>query len=163
MSRAFIALGSNLNNPKQQVILAIAALIQLPHTQLINHSSLYLTAPVGYDAQPDFINAVAEVETTLSPMALLNAILAIEEKQGRERSFANAPRSLDCDLLWYDDLVMQTPKLTLPHPRMHERGFVMLPMAEIAPDLMLKKYGKISEIADKCRDQGVKKLDDKVK
>ena len=108
MSRAFIALGSNLNNPKQQVILAIAALIQLPHTQLINHSSLYPTAPVGYDAQPDFINAVAEVETTLSPMALLNAILAIEEKQGRERSFANAPRSLDCDANTETDITSPT-------------------------------------------------------
>lgn len=163
MARAFIALGSNLNNPKQQVILAIADLLQLPHTQVVEHSSLYLTAPVGYDDQPDFINAVVEINTTLSPVNLLDAILAIEEKHGRERSFPNAPRVLDCDLLWYDDLTIQTPKLTLPHPRMHERGFVMLPMAEIAPDLQLKKIGKISELADKCSDQGVKKLDDKIK
>ncbi len=159
MAPAFIALGSNLNKPKQQVLLAIAAIIQLPHTSLIKNSSLYKTAPVGYDDQPDFINAVLEVETKLSPLALLRELLIIEEKQGRERSFPNAPRVLDCDLLLYDDIVMNTKELILPHPRMHERGFVMLPLAEIAPDLVLKKYGKASDLAKQCANQGVEKID----
>lgn len=159
MAHAFIALGSNLNKPKQQVLLAIAAIIQLPHTSLIKNSSLYKTAPVGYDDQPDFINAVLEVETKLSPLALLRELLIIEEKQGRERSFPNAPRVLDCDLLLYDDIVMNTKELILPHPRMHERGFVMLPLAEIAPDLVLKKYGKASDLAKQCANQGVEKID----
>ena len=158
MAQAFIALGSNLNNPKQQVLLAIANIIQLTHTRLIKHSSLYKTAPVGYSSQPDFINAVLEVDTSLSPMALLRELLKIEDKHGRERSFANAPRVLDCDLLLYDNIVMKTPLLTLPHPRMHERGFVMLPLAEISPDLELKKYGKAREIALRCENQGVEKL-----
>lgn len=159
MAHAFIALGSNLNKPKQQVLLAIAAIIQLPHTSLIKNSSLYKTAPVGYDDQPDFINAVLEVETKLSPLALLRELLIVEEKQGRERSFPNAPRVLDCDLLLYDDIVMNTKELILPHPRMHERGFVMLPLAEIAPDLVLKKYGKASDLAKQCANQGVEKID----
>lgn len=159
MAPAFIALGSNLNKPKQQVLLAIAAIIQLPHTSLIKNSSLYKTAPVGYDDQPDFINAVLEVETKLSPLALLRELLIIEEKQGRERSFPNAPRVLDCDLLLYDDIVMNTKELILPHPRMHERGFVMLPLAEIAPDLVLKKYGKASDLAKQCANQGAEKID----
>ena len=133
--RAFIALGSNLQDPAAQVNGALQKIAELPGTQLVRHSSLYRTMPVGYDNQPDFINAAAEVSTTLEPLALLQGLLALEASHGRERPFPNAPRVLDLDLLLYDERVMQTPELTLPHPRLHERGFVLFPLAEIAPDL----------------------------
>lgn len=158
MSRAFIALGSNLQQPQQQVQQAFDELASLPKTRLIKHSSLYRTAPVGYDNQPDFINAAAEIETGLAPLELLHALLALESTHGRERPFPNAPRVLDLDLLLYDDMVMNTTELTLPHPRMHERGFVLLPLAEIAPDLIIPKYGNITQLAQTCIDQGVEKV-----
>jgi 2-amino-4-hydroxy-6-hydroxymethyldihydropteridine diphosphokinase len=158
VSRAFIALGSNLQQPQQQVQQALNELARLPKTSLIKHSSLYRTAPVGYDNQPDFINAAAEVETDLAPLELLHALLALESTQGRERPFPNAPRVLDLDLLLYDDMVMNTAELTLPHPRMHERGFVLLPLAEIAPDLIIPEYGNITQLAQTCVDQGVEKV-----
>ena len=169
MSRAFIALGSNLQQPQQQVLSAFAELAGLPQTRLIARSSLYRTAPVGYDASlhkepwPDFINAVAEVETSLTPLQLLREILALENMHGRERPFPNAPRVLDLDLLLYDDVVMNTSELTLPHPRMHERGFVLLPLAEIAPDLNIPGFiesghGSVADLARNCTDQGVEKM-----
>lgn len=158
MSRAFVALGSNLKDPQAQVSSALTALNTLPETQVVRPSSLYRTAPVGYDNQHDFINAVAEVNTTLTPIALLRALLALENQYGRERPFPNAPRVLDLDLLLYEDVQMQTTELTLPHPRMHERGFVMLPLAEIAPELRIGQYGTASELAKACGDQGVIKV-----
>jgi|SRR5450830_466229 len=156
--RAFVALGSNLQHPAQQVGNALNELNALPQTTLIKASSLYKTAPVGYDNQPDFINAVAEVETTLTAPALLTALLKLEDAHGRERPFPNAPRVLDLDLLLHDDETMQTTTLTLPHPRMHLRGFVMLPLAEIAPDVIIPNIGKVSEIALACADQSVEKM-----
>jgi 2-amino-4-hydroxy-6-hydroxymethyldihydropteridine diphosphokinase len=158
MQTAFIALGSNLQQPEQQLLRAFAEIKSLPKTRLIKRSSLYKTAPVGYDNQPDFINAVAQVETDLTPRELLRALLAIENKHGRERPFPNAPRELDLDLLLYSDLRMNTDELTLPHPRMHERGFVLLPLAEIAPELILFKYGKIADLAKNCMAQGVGRI-----
>lgn len=163
MARAFIALGSNLSSqarqPADEVRLALQELDTLTDTRLLGHSSLYRTAPVGYDNQPDFINAVAEVETSLSPLALLHAILALENQHGRERPFPNAPRVLDLDLLLYDQVIMNSPELTLPHPRMHERGFVLLPLAELAPALELDSHGQVSTLAARCADQGVDKLE----
>lgn len=152
---AFIALGSNLKDPAEQVRLAISEIASLPGTTLLRASSLYRTAPVGYDNQPEFINAIAEISTQLAPLALLRALLALETSHGRERPFPNAPRVLDLDLLLYDDLMMQTPELTLPHPRMHERGFVLLPLAEIAPALEIPGIGKVRDLAEQCLDQGV--------
>ena len=121
MHRAFIALGSNLQNPQEQINAALQRIANTPDIQLIKASSLYQTAPVGYDNQPDFINAVAEISTTLAPLALLQTLLNIETMHGRERPFPNAPRVLDLDLLLYDDVIMNTETLTLPHPRMCER------------------------------------------
>lgn len=158
MQRAYIALGSNLQQPEQQVTQAFTELQRLPKTRLLQRSSLYRTAPVGYDDQPDFINAVAELETDLSPRELLRALLAIETRQGRQRTFANAPRVLDLDLLLYADMRMDSEELTLPHPRMHERGFVLLPLAEIAPQLQLPRYGSISTLAASHADEGVAKI-----
>ena len=156
--RAFIALGSNLQDPAAQVNSALREIAELPGTRLLRHSSLYRTAPVGYDNQPDFINAAAEVSTTLQPLALLRALLALEARHGRERPFANAPRVLDLDLLIYDGQVMQTPELTLPHPRLHERGFVLFPLAENAPDLEIPGKGGVSDLVRACQDQGMRKM-----
>ena len=158
MKKAFVALGSNLQKPRQQVVQALKALAQLPDTRLIAYSSLYRTAPVGYDNQPDFINAAAALETGLPPLRLLHELLALENTHGRQRPFPNAPRILDLDLLLYDDMVMNTAELTLPHPRMHERGFVLLPLAEIAPDLVIPGHGQVVELAKTCMNQGVTRI-----
>jgi 2-amino-4-hydroxy-6-hydroxymethyldihydropteridine diphosphokinase len=157
-SRAYIALGSNLADPENQVEHAIQAIAKSTDMQLTKQSSLYRTAPVGYDNQPDFINAVIEIKTNLSPLDLLHRLFGIENIQGRERTFPNAPRVLDLDLLMYDQVQMETGELNLPHPRMHERGFVMLPFAEIAPDVMIGNYGLAKILAHQCQNQGVFKL-----
>ena len=153
--RAFVALGSNLQNPSAQVLAALDELDTLTDTTLIKASSLYRTTPWGYDNQPDFINAVAEIETTQDPHTLLQSLLSLEHSHGRERPFPNAPRVLDLDLLLYDDLTMHTQDLTLPHPRMHERGFVLMPLAEIAPALVIPGKGQVADLAKQCLDQGV--------
>lgn len=160
MPQAFIAIGSNLQEPRLQVAHAFELIAGLPHTRLGRRSSLYRTAPLGYDDQPDFINAVAEVETDLEPLKLLRELLALESIQGRERPFPNAPRVLDLDLLLYNGAMTESPELTLPHPRMHTRGFVLLPLAEIAPELVIPGHGKVAILAENCRDQGVEKLTD---
>lgn len=159
MSRAFIALGGNLQSPVTQIQQAIAEIAALPQTQLCKRSSLYKTPPVGYDNQPDFINAVIEVETKLNALELLDALLAIENMHGRTRPFANAPRVLDLDVLMYDDVEIKTAKLTLPHPRMHERGFVLLPLAEIAPDLEIPRHGRVSKLVALCEQTGIERLE----
>ncbi len=158
MSRAFIALGSNLKNPQAQVESALQEIANTPNIKLIKASSLFKTTPVGYDNQPDFINAVAEIETLLSPLDLLHTLLDIENQHGRERPFPNAPRVLDLDVLLYDNVAINTLELTLPHPRMHTRGFVMLPLAEIAPKINIGNDGFADELAAKCDNQGVSKL-----
>ena len=163
MNQAFIALGSNLANPIMQVKAAIVALEKIPRTRVIKKSSLYQTAPIGYDTAelekvPDFINAVVQLETDLEPLALLDALFAIENNAGRERPYPNAPRVLDCDLLLYENTVLNTEKLTLPHPRMHTRGFVLLPLFEIAPHLSLPNHGKIAQLISADIASGVTKL-----
>jgi 2-amino-4-hydroxy-6-hydroxymethyldihydropteridine diphosphokinase len=159
MGIAYIALGSNLKQPASQIKQALIVLQELPQTVLLQHSSLYQTAPVGYDNQPDFINAVASLETMLEPSQLLQSILDIESSFGRERPFPNAPRVLDLDLLLYDELEMHTESLTLPHPRMHLRAFVMLPLSEIAQNLMIPKLGSVVELLAKLDISGIKKID----
>ena len=152
---ATIGLGANLNDPAAQVEYALAELGRLPGTRLRARSSLYASAPVGYVDQPDFINAVAQVETALAPRALLAALLDIEHRHGRERSFRNAPRTLDLDLLLYGDAHFHEDGLTLPHPRMHERGFVLLPLLEIAPDAVIPGHGRAADWLAGCADQNV--------
>lgn len=156
--RAFVALGSNLEDPQQQVLRALAELDGLPGTRVTAKSALYRTAPVGYDNQPDFINAAAEVSTTLEPLVLLRALLALETAHGRERPFPNAPRVLDLDLLLYDHLELHDPELTLPHPRLHERGFVLFPLADIAPELHVPGKGKVRDLLLALPDQGVERM-----
>ena len=164
MKHAFIALGSNLADSILQVKNAFVALSKIPKTRVIKGSSLYRTAPIDCpqtteQSVPDFINAVVEIETTLSPEALLTALHAIENAAGRERPYINAPRVLDCDLLLYENIVQNTAKLTLPHPRMHTRGFVLLPLFEIAPQLIVPKHGKIAQLMTPQLAQGIQKLE----
>lgn len=131
---AFIALGSNLDEPRQQVLQAMDEIHALPDCRVIKRSSLYETAPVGFADQPNFINAVIKVETRLSPLELLHALQTIEIHHGRIRTIKNGPRTLDCDLILYSTVRMSTEELILPHPRMHEREFVLQPLAEIEPE-----------------------------
>lgn len=158
MSVAVIALGSNLDNPVQQVEAALQAIAGLPGVTLLGRSSCYRTAPVGYAEQPDFINAVCQVRTTLTPQALLSALLEVEQAFGRVRTFRNAPRVLDLDLLLVEGVALDTEFLTLPHPRMHERAFVMLPLAEMAPDTQVGEHGKAADIAAALDAAGVQRL-----
>ena len=144
---ACVALGANIGDPAQQIAAGFAALAALPGTRLVTRSSLYRSAPVGYADQPDFINAVAKVETALAPHDLLAALLAIERAHGRVREFPNAPRTLDLDIVLYGDVVMHDPGLTIPHARMLERAFVMVPLAEIAPDAMVPGHGRVRDLA----------------
>ncbi len=163
MHQAFVALGSNLQDPVKQVEKAFAELSRLSHTELIKRSSLYRTAPVDCPSEagatiPDFINAAAEIKTALSPQDLLLALHAIENEAGRERPYVNAPRVLDCDLLLYDDLLIETEALRIPHPRMHSRGFVLLPLFEIAPQLSMPIHGKIAALITPELSKDIKKI-----
>lgn len=159
MALALIALGSNLQQPQVQVANAIQVLSQTPGLSLVKASSLYATAPVGYDNQPDFINAVIQVSTQIPAPELMQLLLDIEQTFGRERPFPNAPRILDLDLLDYDGLRMATAHLSLPHPRMHERGFVILPLSEIVPDFILPHGQTVVEWATEFPHDDVRKLD----
>ena len=155
---AFIALGSNLSDPAAQVNSGFAALAVLPASRVIARSSLYRSAPVGYADQPDFINAVAAIETTLAPRALLEALFAIERRHDRVREFPNAPRTLDLDVLLYGDLQLHERGLTIPHPRMHELAFVLLPLAEIAPRCAIPGRGAVAELLRTIDVAGVTQL-----
>jgi 2-amino-4-hydroxy-6-hydroxymethyldihydropteridine diphosphokinase len=156
--RSFIALGANLGNPVATVTAAIAALRGLPQTQFVAASSLYRTAPVGLRHQPDFINAVVELVAVPPAPTLLQSLFEIEGRFGRQRSVKNAPRTLDLDLLLYGDEVSDDPELTLPHPRLHERAFVLAPLAEIAPRLVVPGRGVVAELLLRCADQRIEKL-----
>lgn len=146
MTQAFVALGSNLEDPIKQVQTACLELGHLAQTQLIATSSLYRSTPIGYLAQPDFINAVAQLDTQLEADALHQALLAIEARAGRTRSFRYAPRILDLDLLCYQGVTLHSESLILPHPRLHQRAFVLLPLHEIAPHLMIQGLGCVADL-----------------
>lgn len=144
---AYIALGSNLRGPAAQVRAAFDALAGLPGTRLVRRSSLYRNPPAGGLDQPDYVNAVAEIETRLGPRELLEALLGIERARGRVRDYPNAPRTLDLDIVLYGSGVIDEPGLTVPHPRMLERPFVLVPLAEIAPDASIPGAGRAAEAA----------------
>ena len=156
--RCFIALGANLGNPVATVRAAILALRQLPKTGFIAASSLYRTAPVGLKHQPDFINAVVELIAVVPAPTFLESLFAIEARFGRQRSVRNAPRTLDLDLLLYGDEISDDPQLTLPHPRLHERAFVLAPLVEIAPQLLIPGRGRVGDLLLRCAEQRVEKL-----
>jgi 2-amino-4-hydroxy-6-hydroxymethyldihydropteridine diphosphokinase len=132
---AYVGIGSNLDDPRTQVLNAFSELDRLPHTRLVGKSSLYRTAPMGHVDQPDFINAVAQLETGLPAERLLAELQEVEQRHGRKRSFPNAPRTLDLDVLLYGNARIDSPALTVPHPRMHERAFVLKPLLELSPEL----------------------------
>ena len=155
---AYIGLGANLNDPAAQIAQAFDELARIAGTRLVLRSSLYASAPVGYVDQPDFINAVAQIETMLAPRALLAALLEIEQRHGRERGFRNAPRTLDLDLLLYGAAHFHEDHLSLPHPRLTERAFVLLPLTEIAPDLVVPGRGRATDWIASCADQPVTRL-----
>lgn len=159
MAMALIALGGNLQQPEKQVSKAITVLANTSGLTLVKASSLYATAPVGYDNQPDFINAVMQVSTQMPAPQLMQLLLDIEQQFGRERPFPNAPRILDLDLLDYDGIMLDTPLLTLPHPRMHMRGFVLVPLAEIVPDFVLSSGQSVVEWLATNKHDDVRKLD----
>ncbi len=144
MTAAFVGIGSNLDDPVAQVTRAFAELDRIPRTRVVKRSSLYRSAPAGFADQPDFVNAVAQLETGMAAVQLLDALQGIEDRHGRQRSFANAPRTLDLDLLLFGDEVVRTDRLTLPHPRMHERAFVLQPLLEIAPGTRIPGVEKLA-------------------
>jgi len=157
---AFIGLGSNLEDPRSQLLRAFAELAGLPDTFLIARSSLYRSAPVGYTDQPDFVNAVAKIKTALTPQDLLQALLQIEHRHDRERTFRNAPRTLDLDVLLYDDVRLHEHGLTIPHPQMHLRAFVLQPLLEIEPDCVIPALGAAQLALNECRNTVLEKLAD---
>lgn len=141
-ARAFIGLGANLGDARSTLAAAFEAIGGLPATRLVRKSSLYASAPIDAGG-PDYVNAVAEVATGLAPLELLQALMAVEAVHGRQRSVRNAPRTLDLDLLLHGSARLETAELTLPHPRLHLRAFVLEPLLEIAPGLCLQGHGPL--------------------
>ena len=156
-AQAYIGLGANLGVPRAALREAIEALAALPDTSLRAASSFYRTAPVDA-VGPDFLNAVVQLDTRLAPHALLAALQRIEQTHGRERPYRNAPRTLDLDLLLYGGQVIDTPTLTVPHPRLHERAFVLLPLAEIAPLLNVPGRGRVADLLVPVAGQRIDRL-----
>ncbi|HJS77753.1 MAG TPA: 2-amino-4-hydroxy-6-hydroxymethyldihydropteridine diphosphokinase [Burkholderiales bacterium] len=155
MTAAYVGIGSNLEDPVRHVREAFAELDTLPHTRLVAKSSLYRSAPAGFAGQPDFVNAVAQLETGLPAERLLAELQDIETRHGRTRSFPNAPRTLDLDLLLYGDVALSLPALTIPHPRMHERAFVLKPLLEISPGLQARYQASL----EACAGQRIERID----
>lgn len=155
---AYIALGANLGHPGANLRTALTEIGRLRDTRMAAFSSFYRTAAVGGPPQPDYVNAVARIETLATPLELLDRLLDIEARHGRVRAEPNGPRSLDLDLLLHGSTVMATPRLTLPHPRMHARRFVLEPLAEIAPDLALPGHGRVSDLLRACAGQRVERM-----
>ena len=161
-SRAYIGLGSNLNNPRQQILQAFTALDSLPGCRLEAYSTLYQSKPMGPAQQPDYVNAVAALETLCQPLELLEQLQEIERGQGRLRSGERwAPRTLDLDLLLYDELQMDTEALVIPHPGLHQRAFVLYPLAEIAPDLNVPVLGSLQNLMEGCPVGNLRKLEER--
>lgn len=159
-ARAYIGIGSNLGRPLIQMRHAFLALRKLPASHCMACSPLYRGAAVGGPSgQPDYLNAAAALDTTLAPDELLTALQAIEAAQGRTRTVRWGPRTLDLDLLLYDQLVLDGPRLTLPHPRLHERAFVLYPLYDIAPDLEIPGRGLLSELLIKFPQTALVRLD----
>ena len=157
---AFIGLGANLNEPQRQVNLALERLSRINQTRLSAHSSLYRSAPMGPPDQADYINAVAQLETTLAPLELLDELQAIEQAQGRVRQGERwGPRTLDLDMLLYNNRHIAHPRLTVPHYGLRQRNFVLIPLAEISPDLRLPDGTQLQELLALIDQKGIERLD----
>ncbi len=161
--RCYIGLGSNLDNPARQVASALEKLVQLPQSTLIRASSLYRSPPMGPQDQPDYVNAVAAIDTHLSAEALLQHLLHIEQRHGRVRGLQRwTARTLDLDLLLYGQQLVKSQELTIPHPGIAERNFVLYPLQEIAPELVIPQLGPLSSLIAGCDRGDLIKLQDEL-
>lgn len=158
MIAAYVGIGSNQGDARAHVLAAFDELDALPDTHLAARSSLYRSAPVDAPGQPDYVNAVASLDTELSPAQLLDALQGIEQRHGRERPYANAPRTLDLDLLTYGEMILESPQLTLPHPRMHQRAFVLQPLLELDAHAEVPGRGRAAALLAACAGQRVERL-----
>ena len=158
MTLAYIALGSNLGDPQQQLRDAMQTLATTPGLHLLQRSALYRTPPWGMLQQPPFVNAAVQLDSALPPHALLDALLAIEQRAGRVRGARNGPRTLDLDLLHVDGVQLDDARLSLPHPRMAQRAFVLLPLHDIAPTLQLPGYGRVDQLLAALDTAGCERL-----
>ena len=159
MVRAYVGAGSNLDNPLEHVQRALSELDAIPSTRCIGRSSLYRSAPMGPADQPDYINAVAALDTSLSASELLQALQALENAHGRVRAgFRWGPRTLDLDLLLYGTQMIDRADLKVPHPGLHERAFVLYPLAEIEPQLVVPGRGTLAQLMVRCPFQGLSRL-----
>ena len=159
MSNIFIALGSNLGNPKEMVKNGILSIKNIGGVRILSESSLYETPPVGILNQPNFINAVVKIDSNLSPYELLNKLLKIENTAGRIRVNKNGPRTLDLDILLFDNLILNEKKLTIPHPRMHERLFVLMPLKDIDEAIVIPNHGAIIDIINKLVPENIIRIE----
>lgn len=155
---AWVGIGANLGDARANVLDAIERLQRLPGTRLLQASSLYRTAPIDSSGD-DYVNAVASLDTGLDAHALLHALFGIEQAHGRERPYRNAPRTLDLDLLLFgDQVIVDAPSLLVPHPRLHERAFVLAPLAELAPDLVVPGRGSVASLLPGVAHQSIERL-----
>jgi 2-amino-4-hydroxy-6-hydroxymethyldihydropteridine diphosphokinase len=156
---AFVALGSNLDDPERQVGRAFAALADVPRSRLVSRSSLYRSPPFGPVVQPEFVNAVAGLLTTLDARAMLGELKALERRLGRETPVVRwGPRRIDLDLLIHGDARVDEPEIQVPHPGLAERAFVLVPLAEIAPDLEVPGAGRVRTLASRVEASGLVKI-----
>ena len=158
MSNIFIALGSNLENPKEQVKSGILSIKKIDGVKILSESSLYETPPVGVLNQPNFVNAVIKIASNHSPYQLLYKLLKIENNAGRIRVKKNGPRILDLDILLFDNLILNDKNLTLPHPRMHERLFVLMPLKDIDENIVIPNQGSIKHIINKLTPENINRI-----
>lgn len=155
---AYVAVGSNLNHPQERVLEAFERLAAVPQTLLVLRSRLYLSRPLGPQDQPDFVNAVAGLLTLHAPQALLGDLLRIERTMGRDRQERWGPRVIDLDLVWMPGEVIDEPNLTLPHPGVSTRNFVLYPLADIAPTLAIPGHGRVSDLSSRAGGDGISVL-----
>jgi len=158
MSNIFIALGSNLENPKEQIKQGILSIKDIEGVKILRKSYLYETPPVGILDQPNFINAVIKIDSDLSPYELLDKLLKIENMAGRIRVNKNGPRTLDLDILLFDNLILNDENLTIPHPRMHERLFVLLPLKDIDENIVIPNQGPIKHIIKDISPENINRI-----
>jgi 2-amino-4-hydroxy-6-hydroxymethyldihydropteridine diphosphokinase len=157
---AFLGLGANLQDPAAQVRRALEELAGIPQSRVLSHSPLYMSPPLGPSDQPDYVNAVAALETHLDPFLLLGELRALETRHGRQRDGSRwGPRTLDLDILLYGDRVLDTPELTLPHPGLHERAFVLYPLSDVAPQLQIPGRGSVRGLRERLGAVRIQRLD----
>lgn len=158
MTSVYIGLGSNLANPAEQLRSALTAMDAIPQTRVADCSAFYGSAPVGPGEQPDYVNAVAKLETELDAVTLLDALQAIENQHGRERSIRWGARTLDLDILLFGSEIIDSSRLSVPHPRMGERNFVLQPLAELAPELTMPDGRSLAAMLQQCPPNRLHKL-----